>query len=110
MASDPTSEFLAVEAPKLLRLLERYLGEEVSHAEASAFAWTVIEKWSKHSIAGKTPESTREEVFWAAVWALQHLADSGHWSDGVTQRELEPLIRSLRIGGQVPPGISALRP
>jgi hypothetical protein len=110
MANTSPIKFLESHTPTLIQTLEQYLRQSLSHEHASNFAWSTIEAWGELSISGKNPESSKEELFWAAIWALQHLADAEHWADGVTQRELAPLLNSLRTGLPIPEGVSAFRP
>ena len=110
MPADIAIEFLARQGPALLRLVDRYLAEQATHEDAISYAWAVIDEWGELGISDKAPDSSAEELFWSLIWGLQHLADSEHWRDGATRRELRPLVNAFRNGGEIPPGISALRP
>ena len=111
MAKQTThSNFLSLRSNELAELLRRYLKGEVDHSRAQELAWSVIDTWREFGIGDKTADTPEEEVFWATVCALQHLADSEHWAEGVTQRELKALHDSLVTGAPLPSGHNALRP
>lgn len=104
------AEFTQRQRVRLLEILDGYLGGRVAHDDASACAWEIITDWEASGMPPETPLAAGEEVVWATVWALQHVADSEHWADGVTQRDLRRYVDLLRTGGELPPGETAQRP
>jgi hypothetical protein len=103
-------QFLARHQPALATMLEEYLAEGLSHSTASERAWSILESWTAAGVNAKLPYVPGERVFWATVWALQHLADEEHWSDGITQRDLSSYLQLLNSGRDLPEGESARRP
>jgi hypothetical protein len=73
----------------LITKLEKYLSGEISHDEISKYAWELSEE-SPTSI----PE--QDKAYWSAVFSIIHLADSEHFKDGCSQKELGKLLKLLK--------------
>ncbi len=56
------------------------------------------------------PHEDFENVFWAAIWTAQHLADEEHVSEGVTAASMKPLLEYLQGKATPPPDLQGLRP
>lgn len=72
----------------LLSKLRDYLHGVASHDEISQFAWERVES---------LPEQPRlaDVRYCSAIFTVIHLADSEHWNDGCTKRELEQIVEKL---------------
>jgi hypothetical protein len=103
-------DFMSEHQPVLLSTLRKYLSEEIPHSDASECAWSIIDAWAESDIDPESAYATGERVLWGAVWALQHLADEEHWSDGVTQRDLSPYLELIASRGDSPECRDARRP
>lgn len=101
-------EFLATHRPGLIATLEAYCGGQLSHEGAAAAAWAIIDAFATVRIPSQSL-APGEEIFWSAVWALQHLADESHWVEGNPPADLCISLAAL-VSNKMPEGWAARRP
>ena len=104
------AQFLADHRPSLLATLDSYLAGGLPHSAAQESAWLIIEAWMSAGLGHEESYVHAEDTFWATVWAIQHLADEEHWSDGVTGRELSRYQRLLADNEALPNREEGKRP
>jgi hypothetical protein len=109
--ADAILEFLGSYKPRLIRVIQDYLVQRLSHEEVKHLAWEIIDTWSGLTDEAKAaPYLEGEKPFWATVWASVHLANNDHWDEGLCQEELGCLLQILKRGGELPAGHDAKRP
>lgn len=74
---------------ELISQIEKYLSGESSHKDISEYAWRLTD-------LNPVEPPEEDELFWSGVFSIIHLADDGHWQDGVTQRSLGNLCNELK--------------
>ena len=102
------SQFLQSHKSILIEKLEHYLLNPKSHDEVQEYVWNIIDKGQNFSEL--EPYEKGENIFWATVWALQHLADDDHIKLDSTQTQLKTLLALLKNGGSLPDGWTGNRP
>lgn len=94
---------------ELIDLLEKFLTSPMTeHRKIYGFAWAVIEDWSK--IKNPPEPEEFENVFWAAIWTIQHLCDEEHIRDGITLKEVRPYLNWLKGVERPPADVVGKRP
>ncbi len=99
---------MAVNKSKLMEKLEEYLSNPSSHEEIQKYVWDEID--AGENIPSSEPYEQAEEVFWATIWSLQHLADDDHIKLETTKTEFKTLLSLLKSGGSLPEGWVGKRP
>lgn len=102
------SQFLQKHKSKLIEKLAKFLMDFSSPEEIQKYVWDVIE--SGGELPPSEPYEKGEDVFWATIWAVQHLADENHIKLESTKAELNNLLRLLKNGGSLPEGWVGKRP
>ena len=102
------SKFLQKHKSNLIEKLENYLLDSSSHEEFQKYAWKVIETGGK--LSSTEPYEEGEDVFWATIWTLQHLADDDHIKLDSTKVDLITLLGLLKNPGSLPEGWVGKRP
>lgn len=74
---------------ELLSKLGGYLQGAFSHDDISKFAWERVDSIPENP----DPADAR---YCSAIFTIIHLADTEHWNDGTTQRELKLIVGQLR--------------
>ena len=71
---------------ELASLIDLFLKNKKSIQALQAYAWHVIDEFSDSEIAKSSKCEIGENVFWYAIWQVQHLASEDHLRDATLKR------------------------
>jgi len=98
---------LVMKKAELIKLIETYLNQRCSLLALQNFVWEVIDYYKNNKHIDYEKE---DEVFWYAIWQIQHIADDGHEKHGMATRELTSILSYLTGNKKMPSGCSGIRP
>jgi hypothetical protein len=79
---------------QLINLIELFLKGEKSTIDLQNYTWNTIDDFSAEKW-DKSVDDRDENVFWFAIWQIQHLASEDHLKDGTLTRELKLTLKYL---------------
>ena len=95
----------------LTTILENYLSGNSSLAEIRNFSWEVINYFTINKNTDQLPQKESfENIFWYAIWELQHLADEEHEKDGVLGKQITEILTYLKKEKELPEECFGRRP
>jgi len=103
-------QFLEDRRSQFIESLAAYCRGDLTHQAAAGAAWDVIASFEASGVESSVPYESGEDTFWAAVWALQHLADDGHSASDSGKRDLRRYLALLNADAPLPDGETGLRP
>lgn len=95
---------------ELIDLITGYLAKNVTTQELLEFVWSVIDFFTFTSKKSLPKDQQNEKEFWYAIWEIQHLADTGHELDGVTEKTLKDALDYLKGIKKMPNDFIGKRP
>jgi hypothetical protein len=95
---------------ELIELLLGFFAGTHSADNLQDFAWEVIDFYSRSPRESLPPINGDENVFWYAVWQIQHLATEDHLSDGSATADLTAVLKYLRGDEELPKEFFGSRP
>lgn len=95
---------------RLVDLIVKFLKGKVSHDTLSTFSWDIIEYFTETPENKLPPKNPGEEVFWYAIWQIQHLSDEEHTSVGSCRSQMENILDYLRMEKPLPSDYWGKRP
>ena len=63
---------------ELIDMLENLLFSKITAVEISTFVWDIIDYYTDLKKEITLPVSIDEQIFWYAIWQIQHFADDNH--------------------------------
>jgi hypothetical protein len=90
--------------------LEAYLDGHISHSQIRSVVDSHFDAFANSKVWQCSSYIPGEHTFWTALWATQHLADEGHWAEGITISALRPILEILKGRSDHPSTSSGLRP
>ena len=95
---------------ELYNLISSFLDNQSNIKELQSFAWEVIDYFTKNPVKELPPEESFENVFWYAIWQIQHLCTEDHVMDGSAYRELKKILEYLKGTKPLPKDCFGKRP
>ncbi len=95
---------------ELINLIIYYLSGDIPLSKINDFSWGVIDYFTDLPEEESPPVENFENEFWYAIWQIQHLADKGHESEGVTKIEFERILKFLKGKNKLPKEYYGSRP
>jgi hypothetical protein len=102
-------EFIEDNSEKLIQKLKEYSESNISHCDMQKYIDSIFDLWYGLDCDKTIEKSKEEEIFWHAVWTMQHVADEEHFKDGITQKEIVKCLNFLN-NNYLPKGYIANRP
>ena len=95
---------------ELVLVLSGFLNGSVQVDKLQTFVWEVIEYFTSTPKDALPPLADFENVFWYAIWQIQHLATDDHVADGTACRELAEVLEYLQGQKELPKDYFGRRP
>ncbi len=95
---------------ELSMLISSFLAGKSSYQELQDFVWDVIDFFSEKPPDQLPPMEDFENVFWYAIWQVQHLCSEDHVDDKNTYRELKETLDYLNQTKSLPKNFFGKRP
>ena len=95
---------------ELSNLISSFLTDEANIQELQDFAWTIIDYFSEKPPEQLPPLEDFENVFWHAIWQVQHLCSEDHVKDGSANRGLKETLNYLNFHKPLPKDFFGKRP
>jgi hypothetical protein len=93
---------------KLIKTLENFLEGKISNEELLQFVWGIIDYFTNTPKENLPKTESSENVFWFAIWQIQHLA--GESIESKNSMRLAEVLKYLREEKILPPNMFGCRP
>ena len=101
---------IAKKTNQLISLLDKFLKGKITSDTLVAFVWEIIDFFTETPKNDLPPEVPIENIFWYAVWEIQHLSDDEHMSNESCQSQMRDILAYLRRDKQLPSKYRGKRP
>lgn len=102
--------YIANKTNQLICLLDKFLKGKITSDTLVTFVWEIIDFFTESSKNELPPELPDEEIFWYAVWEIQHLCDDEHMSSESCRSHMRDILAYLRKDKQLPSNYWGKRP